>query len=71
MAGVTVTGTVHAQDDGSALEEIVVTAQKRSQALADVPMSITVVSGAVLEQLQADNFQDFVALIPGFSLNFR
>jgi len=69
LAGVTVTGTAHAQDDGSALEEIVVTAQKRSQALADVPMSITVVSGAVLEQLQADNFQDFVALIPGFSLN--
>ncbi len=61
-------GPAIAQDD-SALEEIVVTAQKREQALADIPMSITAISGDVLEQLQADNFQDLVSLIPGFSLN--
>ena len=55
--------------DNRALEEIVVSAQKREQALADIPMSITAISGDVLEQLQADNFQDLVSLIPGFSLN--
>ena len=58
-----------AQDTDSALEEIVVTAQKRSQTLAEVPMSITVLSGETLERLQADNFQDLVAVIPGFSIN--
>ena len=60
-----------AQDTDSALEEIVVTAQKRSQTLAEVPMSITVLSGETLERLQADNFQDLVAVIPGFSINSK
>ena len=58
-----------AQDSGErALEEIIVTAQKREQALADIPMSITVLTGEALERQQADNFQDLVAMIPGFSL---
>ena len=58
-----------AQDSGErALEEIIVTAQKREQALADIPMSITVLTGDALQRQQADNFQDLVAMIPGFSL---
>jgi len=56
------------QQAGDTLEEIVVTAQKRSQALAEIPMSITVLSGETLEIQQADNFQDLVALIPGLSI---
>jgi len=56
-----------AQQDGS-LEEIVVTAQKRSEALAEVPMSVTVLSGAALERQNVENFLDMVALVPGFSL---
>jgi len=60
----------YAQATGSdALEEIIVTAQKRTQALADIPMSVTVLSGDTLEIRQADNFQDLVALIPGLSLD--
>ena len=58
-----------AQDTSSqSLEEIIVTAQKRSQALADIPMSISVISGEDLERQRADNFQDLVALVPGFSI---
>ncbi len=57
------------QERADALEEIVVTAQKRTEALAEVPMSITVLSGETLARQQADNFQDLVALVPGFSLN--
>ena len=58
-----------AQDASSkSLEEIVVTAQKRSQALADIPMSVSVISGEELERQRADNFQDLVALVPGFSI---
>jgi iron complex outermembrane receptor protein len=48
---------------------IVVTAQKREQVLLDVPESVTVVSGATLERQQATNFQDYLSLVPGFSLN--
>ncbi|MEE4161550.1 MAG: TonB-dependent receptor [Woeseiaceae bacterium] len=69
LAGAGISGPVHAQSNGPALEEIVVTAQKRTQSLIDVPLSITVISGQQLEQLQADNFQDMIALIPGFSIN--
>ena len=66
--------TVHAQQPSQrpideVLEEIVVTAQKREQVLADIPMSVTVLSGQALERQQADNFQDLVALVPGLSIN--
>src|SRR6202008_2360313 len=50
------------------LEEIIVTAQKRQEVLQDVPQSITVISNATFERQQADNLQDYLALIPGLSL---
>jgi outer membrane receptor protein involved in Fe transport len=49
-------------------EAIVVTAQKRVEALADVPQSVTVVGGDTLERQQANNLQDYLALVPGLSL---
>jgi len=49
--------------------EIVVTAQKRTQLLIDVPQSITVVSGATLAQQHANSFQDYLKLVPGLQLN--
>jgi outer membrane receptor protein involved in Fe transport len=51
-------------DDGV----IVVTAQKREQILADIPQSISVISGESLEQRQATSFVDYAGLIPGLSL---
>lgn len=50
-------------------QEIVVTAQKRPQVLLDVPSSVTVVGGDTLERQQAKSFQDYVSLVPGFSIN--
>ena len=50
-------------------DEIVVTAQKREQTLIDVPQSISVVSGDLLERSQANNFQDFLNHVPGLQLN--
>ena len=49
-------------------EAIIVTAQKRAQVLLDVPQSVTVIGGETLERQQATNFQDYLSLIPGFSL---
>src|SRR6478735_1976756 len=54
------------ENDG---ETILVTAQKRSQELIDVPQSVTVVSGATLEDQHADNFQDYLKLVPGLQLD--
>ena len=46
-------------------EEIVVTAQKREQALIDVPQSVSVVGAEALERNSAQTFQDYLKLIPG------
>ena len=54
-------------DDNS--QAIVVTAQKRAQVLLDVPASVTVIGGDTLERHQATNFEDYVSLVPGFSIN--
>ncbi|MEO6114672.1 MAG: TonB-dependent receptor [Sphingomicrobium sp.] len=55
-------------EDGGG-ELIVVTAQKRTQLLIDVPQSISVVSGATLEQQNANSFADYLKLVPGLQLN--
>jgi outer membrane receptor protein involved in Fe transport len=50
-------------------QAIIVTAQKRAQVLLDVPASVTVVGGETLERQHAKSFQDYVSLVPGFSIN--
>ncbi len=52
----------------NSLETIVVTAEKREERLADVPMSVTALGGDLLEALQARDFADYAALVPGLSL---
>ncbi|RIV84997.1 TonB-dependent receptor [Aurantiacibacter zhengii] len=60
----------HAQDaPSSAGEPIIVTAQKRSQTLIEVPQSITVVDGSLLEDQHADSFQDYLVNVPGLQLD--
>jgi iron complex outermembrane recepter protein len=54
--------------DETALETIVVTAEKRVERLQDVPMSVTALSGSELDRLQARDFSDYAALVPGLSL---
>ena len=52
---------------GASLEEIVVTAEKRSERLIDVPQSISVISANDLARLGATQFSDFANTIPGLS----
>jgi len=47
-----------------ALEEVVVTAQKRAENLQDVPLSITAIGTEKLEQLGVQNFDDYVKFLP-------
>ena len=66
---------VQAEEPARAAEEadrdnvIIVTAQKRSQVLLDVPQSISVVSGGTLEEQHADSFEEYLKLIPGLQLD--
>lgn len=58
-----------AQDaEPGAGDEIVVTAQKRTQTLIDVAQSVSVVSGATLEQQGATNFSDYLKNVPSLQL---
>ena len=49
------------------LEEIIVTAQKREERLRDVPQSVTAITDVTLERLQANDFSDYVARVPGMT----
>jgi len=54
--------------ESSALEEIVVTAEKRVEPLQDVPLTVNVVQGDQLQKLNLFNFQDVQLLTPGLDL---
>jgi iron complex outermembrane recepter protein len=48
---------------------ILVTAQKREQELIEVPQSMSVVGGDTLEEQHADEFSDYLKLVPGLNLD--
>jgi iron complex outermembrane receptor protein len=57
-----------APSDSDTLATIVVTAEKREEALQNVPMSLTALGGGSLDKLQDRDFGDYAALVPGLSL---
>jgi len=63
------TGVAHAQNApaGNAVEEVIITAQKRDENLQDVPVSIQALGGQKLEELQVSDFADFVKFLPSVS----
>jgi outer membrane receptor protein involved in Fe transport len=67
LAAVLATPAAFAQETGK-LDEIVVTAQKRSENLQDVSISLQVLGSQALENQGVQNFEDYVALLP--SVNF-
>lgn len=56
-------------EDAEFSNEIIVTAQKREQNIQDVPVAVSVISGAALEQQGGVNIENAQYLVP--SLNFR
>lgn len=59
-----------AQDAGPTIgNDIVVTAQKRSERSIDVPASITSIGGEKLEAAQVDQLSDLVGSVPGLSIS--
>jgi outer membrane receptor protein involved in Fe transport len=54
--------------ESSKLEEVTVTAQRRTQNIQDVPMSVSVISGKTLEDLGATTLQDYAGYLPGLTL---
>jgi iron complex outermembrane receptor protein len=62
-------GPSAAATGGEALEEIVVTAQRREQDLQDVPLTVNVVSAESIQNLDLRNFTDISAVVPGLFFN--
>ncbi|MDH4055320.1 MAG: TonB-dependent receptor [Gammaproteobacteria bacterium] len=62
-----VAAPAEAQQATGALEEIVVTAQKREQNLQDVAISVQVLGNTQLEQLNLNNFADYIEFLPTVS----
>ncbi len=72
------THTAYAQEETTAkqaksnsddFEVILVSAQKRDQALKEVPSSIEVLSGDLIEEIGIDNGFDLVTYLPGFGID--
>ena len=56
-----------AQQSTAALEEIIVTAQKREENLQDVAVSVQVLGNTQIEQLNLNNFADYIEFLPTVS----
>ena len=73
IASVVVSAPALAQEDdpdeasAMKLQTVTVTAQKRTENLQDVPVSINVLGSAELESQGVANFEDYVALLPSVS----
>lgn len=65
--------TAHAQDQAAAVtetaeNEIIITARRVSESLADVPASITVFTAETVDKAGIENAEDFVSLTPGVTI---
>lgn len=70
ISGLLATGAVAAQDSGSSvqLEEIQVTARRRSESLQDVPIAVTAFTGAELNKLGAQDITYLAQTSPNITL---
>jgi iron complex outermembrane receptor protein len=62
------TQTVHAQGESLAIEEIVVTARKRSENLQEVPIAISAFGEDAIQRAGIERAADFVGLVPNVTL---
>lgn len=74
VSALVISGQVSAQEGtaeayGNTLEEILVTAQKRSQNLQDVPVSISVVTGATIANAGVPRLDALALLVPNLQIN--
>ena len=63
IASMTASGYAVAQE-GRVIEEVVVTATKRSEPMQDIPVSIQAMKGDDIDELGVDNFDEYVQYLP-------
>jgi iron complex outermembrane recepter protein len=63
--GVALAQEVAQQAAANSIEEVLVTAQRRTQSLQDVPIAIQVVDSALIKDVAAENLGDLNGFVPG------
>ena len=63
-----IAGSANSPGDRADIQEIVVTATRREESALQVPASLTVLGGDMLDQLGAKSIQDFAPLVPGLQV---
>ncbi|MGL6222417.1 MAG: TonB-dependent receptor [Steroidobacteraceae bacterium] len=66
LAGIALAGTAQAETRPSTLEEVVVTARRIEERLADVPLSVTVIDGLQLDDFAVTRWEDLT--LPGIKI---
>src|SRR5262245_40025131 len=69
-AGAAAYGAPPAEETGApagTISEVVVTAQRRSENIQDVPIAIQALTGETIKDLNVTNFDDFVRYLPNVS----
>src|SRR5579871_5950553 len=61
-------GTSDEENQPIALDEIIVTAQKKEEKLSDTPLSITAVSSSQIQALAVTQIRDLASTVPGLSI---
>ncbi len=61
--------SVPSNAEGLVLEEVIVTAQKKSESLQDVPISMSVVTGEKIQQAGIKNIEDLSAYVPNLKMS--
>ena len=69
LAQETAERSAEAESTTGTIEEVVVTAQKRAQLLQDVPLAISAISTAQIEERGIDNLLDLKALAPNLMVS--
>ncbi len=62
-------GVVAAQDASTEIEEILVTAQRRTQSLQEVPIAMQVVDSKLIDDVAAENMGDLNGFVPGLVIS--
>jgi outer membrane receptor protein involved in Fe transport len=58
-----------AEGDAGVIDEIIVTAQKRSESVQDVPVSVSAFAEEQLTRVHATQLQDYAAYMPGINIS--
>ena len=68
VAGFTVTPIAIAQSESLAIEEVVVTARKRTENLQEVPIAISAIGETTIERAGIERASDYISLIPNVTI---